>query len=188
MEITAIILAGGLSSRMGTDKGVIQLDEKKMIEKVITNLTPFCDTILISANNNNYNYLGHKIIKDKYGRIGPVGGILSCLEESKTTANLVMSCDTPNISATVIKQLLIKTENYDTILPYHHNRFDPLTAYYNKSCIPILKEMINNKEYKLQHIIKNLNYKKVYFKDEDETLKEFININDKNDLKRYYEN
>ena len=96
MKITGIILAGGLSSRMGKDKSFIQLDEHKMIEKIIALIRPFCDELLISANKNKYKDFGYEIIKDKHKRIGPLGGIISCLNESSHELNIIISCDTPN--------------------------------------------------------------------------------------------
>ena len=91
MKITGIILAGGLSSRMGRDKALIQLDKHKMIKKVITLIRPFCNELLISANKNIYHEFGYEVIKDKHKRIGPLGGIISCLNKSNTELNLIIN-------------------------------------------------------------------------------------------------
>ncbi len=187
MKITGIILAGGLSSRMGTDKALIQLDKHKMIEKVIKLIHPFCDNLIISANKNKYHKFGYKVVKDKYKKIGPLGGIITCLNKSNTERNLIISCDTPNISKKTILKLLKESQNYDITLPYHNDRCEPLIAVYNRNCIEKLELMVNSSSYKLQSIINNLNSNIIYFDESDKKEKEFININSKKDLKRYFD-
>ena len=187
MKITGIILAGGLSSRMGTDKALIQLDKHKMIEKVIKLIHPFCDKLIISANKNKYHEFGYQVVKDKYKKIGPLGGIIACLNKSNTELNLIISCDTPNINRETISQLLKESLNYDITLPYHNDRYEPLIAVYNRNCIEKLELMVNSSSYKLQSIINNLNSNIIYFDESDKKEKEFININSKKDLNRYFD-
>ncbi|HJN63567.1 MAG TPA: molybdenum cofactor guanylyltransferase [Flavobacteriales bacterium] len=184
MKITGIILAGGLSSRMGKDKSFIQLDEHKMIEKIIALIRPFCDELLISANKNKYKDFGYEIIKDKHKRIGPLGGIISCLNESSHELNIIISCDTPNISGKTILKLLQESKNYDITLPCYNNRCEPLIAVYNRNCVEKLELMANSSSYKLQTIINNLNSNIIHFEESDK-VEEFININSKKDLKKY---
>ena len=64
-NITGIILAGGKSSRLGSDKGIVNLNEKKFIEHILEAVLPNVNEVLIIANNDNYNNLGYKVIKDK---------------------------------------------------------------------------------------------------------------------------
>ena len=184
MKTTGIILAGGLSSRMGKDKSFIQLDEHKMIEKIIALIRPFCDELLISANKNKYKDFGYEIIKDKHKRIGPLGGIISCLNESSHELNIIISCDTPNISGKTILKLLQESKNYDITLPCYNNRCEPLIAVYNRNCVEKLELMANSSSYKLQTIINNLNSNIIHFEESDK-VEEFININSKKDLKKY---
>tara|TARA_B100000315_G_scaffold198040_1_gene189465 strand:+ start:71 stop:664 length:594 start_codon:yes stop_codon:yes gene_type:complete len=184
MKITGIILAGGLSSRMGRDKALIQLDKHMMIEKIIALIRPFCDELLISANKNKYKDFGYEIIKDKHKRIGPLGGIISCLNESSHELNIIISCDTPNISGKTILKLLQESKNYDITLPCYNNRCEPLIAVYNRNCVEKLELMANSSSYKLQTIINNLNSNIIHFEESDK-VEEFININSKKDLKKY---
>jgi molybdopterin-guanine dinucleotide biosynthesis protein A len=188
MKISGIILAGGLSSRMGEDKGVIQLDEDKMIEKVIHLLQPFCDDIMISANNGNYNRFELKIVNDKIERIGPLGGIYSCMTDEKSNYYLVMSCDTPNITDITIAKLLNNIEEYDVVIPIINGDIEPLISLFSKKSISKIEVEIKKKNFKLQKVIKNLDYNTIEINKSEETQKEFLNINTKEDLKKYYEN
>ena len=187
MSVTGIILAGGLSSRMGNDKGVIQLDEQKMVEKVISILSPIVDRIIVSANNSNYEQFKFPVIKDKYGRIGPLGGMISCLEESTTDDNLILSCDTPRINTSSLNSLLKFSNEFEVVVPYHHGHFEPLAAYYNKGSLGYLIGQMKVGEYKLHNILKGLDFKAVTFPESEETLNEFFNINSKSDLIKYHD-
>ncbi len=187
MKISGIILAGGLSSRMGEDKGIIQLDDDKMIEKVIHLMDPFCDEIVISANNENYTKFGLKIVKDKTERIGPLGGIISCMQENENDLFLVMSCDTPNISGLTIARLFDNLEEYDVVIPTINGRMEPLISLFSSKAIPKIKEEVIKENFKLQKVIKNLDYNTIELNENEETKREFLNINTKEDLKKYYE-
>ena len=65
MELTGIILSGGQSSRMGKEKGLCLLNGKPLIEYSFDLLKKFCDSIIISSNSKDYEYLGCQIINDE---------------------------------------------------------------------------------------------------------------------------
>ena len=77
METTLIILAGGKSSRMGFDKGLLKVKDKYIIQDLIDELSNNFTNTLISANNKEYEMFKLPIISDKIKDIGPIGGIVS---------------------------------------------------------------------------------------------------------------
>ena len=107
MEVTGIILAGGKSSRMGTDKGLLKLNGKSMVEYVIDALTEMCSRVLIVSNNIEYRRYGIDVVKDIYEDKGPLGGLYSGLMNSNSQVNICVSCDIPNVNADVFKFLLL---------------------------------------------------------------------------------
>jgi molybdenum cofactor guanylyltransferase len=88
MQITGIILAGGQSSRMGTDKAMLQIDGKTLMERAIEICKPICHEILISSNNPKHENFGFTVIPDEIKNCGPMGGIYSCLKNLKPTGIL----------------------------------------------------------------------------------------------------
>lgn len=102
-EITGIILAGGKSSRMGKDKGLCDFKGKALVSYAIETLRPLCGNLMISANYfpEKYAEFDLPVIADEVKNIGPMGGILSCLKQSHTQHNLVLSCDTPFVTTDV---------------------------------------------------------------------------------------
>ena len=110
-NLTGIILTGGKSSRMGEDKGLMDFDGKRLIEYPIQLLSLFCDNILISANNDQYQEFGFPTIADGYAGMGPAAGMIASLKHSKTTWNLIVGCDMPFLEVEFIAELLEKLKS-----------------------------------------------------------------------------
>lgn len=93
---TGIILAGGKSQRMGTDKWLLLLKGKPFISHIYEAMKPiFGDNIVIVSSNPEYDKYGYKRIEDLISNKGPVGGLYTALKQSKTKFNLVLSVDVP---------------------------------------------------------------------------------------------
>ena len=102
MGVSGIILSGGKSTRMGMDKGLIELKGKPMIQHVIDHIDPICNEILISANDKVYENFSYPVYNDEIHEIGPAGGIISCLKHSSYNKNIIIP--TNNIKK-VVKEM-----------------------------------------------------------------------------------
>lgn len=185
MEVTGIILAGGKSSRMGTDKGLQQLCGKPLIGYAIEVLSGICSTILISSSSDAYHSLGYKVVADEFPGIGPMGGIYSALRQSKTENNLVLSCDLPFVSNELLTYILEKSKGYQVAVPYEGNRhYEPLCGFYHLSVLDILSNYIKKGNYKLPDLFDEISINKLVINNElgfyDKDF--FMNVNTQNDL------
>lgn len=167
-EITGIILSGGKGSRMGEEKGLVQFNGKPLICHSIETIQNFCDRIIISANSQTekYSAIGYQVIKDRLKGIGPIGGLLSCLEQSDTRYNFVISCDTPFIPRELYPYLLESIENFQVAVPVHKNYYEPLCAVYATNTIWHLQHYIDQRNYKLTDFLKSVNAKTVTIHDQ----------------------
>jgi len=144
---------------MGMEKGLCILKGKPLIEYSFDLLKNICDSIIISANIKDYDYLGCPVIKDEIYKKGPASGIYSCLKASKTNDNFVISCDMPMLTAELIRYILFNKGDFDVVVPLFKGLPEPLSAYYRKNCTSVFEESINSGKYKIQDIIKNLSYR-----------------------------
>ncbi len=144
--MTAVILAGGKSSRMGSNKAFLKLKGKTFIELQIELLRKLFEKIVISANSQSeYKYLNLPIIKDVYPDKGPLAGIYTSLINSSSFYTFMLACDMPFVDLELIKHLQELTQNYDVVIPKSKKGLEPLHAFYSKSCIdPIKKELDAN--------------------------------------------
>lgn len=182
-NMTCYILAGGKSSRMGTDKGLIQLKDKTIIEYVIETVRPLFKDVFIVSTNSEYSKFGLDLIPDRVKEIGPAGGILTALHHCNTEKLFVLSCDMPFIKAAAIEYVITQSPNYQITVPIHQQKFEPLFAVYSKSCHEKWEESIQEEVFKLQNIISNFKSQELDVEGNPLFPEElFTNINTKEDL------
>lgn len=181
-NITGIILAGGKSRRMGSDKGLLPYKGKPMISYSIDLLSEFCSTILISTNSTHYDSFGHQTVSDIYQDAGPLGGLYSCLLKSKSHLNLCLPCDTPQLSSNIIQRLIDESDGNYCIIPYT-SAPEPLISIYPSSIITILEEMLNEGEFRMTEIFRRFPTKFIQFTDDPLfPVGDFRNVNTPKDL------
>lgn len=182
-NITGIILAGGKSSRMGTDKGLLKLNKKPFVQHSIDALKPLVSEILIVSDNSDYDEFGYKRVEDIIKSAGPVSGIYSGLEASKTKYNLMLSCDIPMINTEVLQKLIDATDDTSDIIQAESNgKTMPLIALYKKHIKDTFKNFLEQDERRLRVVIKACNYKNVVLDEAYQSTT--LNVNTKEELKQ----
>lgn len=177
--ITGIILAGGKSSRMGTDKGLMRLNGKPMIQHILDPMAKICQRILIVTGNPMYGMFGFELVADEAPDYGPVMGILSGLKQSKTERNLVLSCDAPFVTFELLKDLVLKSDDTQVAAACSSKGIHPLIAVYNRSCLPVFEDAVINDEHRLRTVLESLNVRELQIDDEELVR----NVNEQADLK-----
>lgn len=188
-KITGIILSGGKSSRMGKEKGLCTLNGKPLIEYAVEVLLEVCDEVIISANSDEYEYLGLPMVQDVVIGVGPVGGLISALQFSKTEDNFVLSCDMPFVSKELVRYILSEKEEYQAVMPVNNGFVEPLCAYYRKDVAKIFAIAIDQGIYKIQRIIReaDVNFINIDTRKGFDSKLLFSNINTVEELKRFEE-
>ncbi len=184
-KTTGIILSGGKSSRMNSDKGLMLLHGKPLIQYSIDVLKELCNKILICANKPGYESFGYPVLQDIYTDLGPIGGIYTGLYNSASESNFILSCDMPFINPQTVIHLLTKRDNSIASVPVHgQNMIEPLCAGYSKNILPELKTQILNQDLKLMNLLKtvDVNWVKIDSGFEFYHPNLFFNINDQNSL------
>ena len=146
-DITGIILCGGKSSRMKTNKALLKFGDITTIEILTNKLSKIFNKVLISANSiNEYSFLNLSIVKDKYINKGPLAGIYSALEASETEKNFIISCDMPLVSIEIINYLTDFNSNKKILLPKVNGKIQKLCGVYSKSIIEEIEKLILQSE------------------------------------------
>jgi molybdenum cofactor guanylyltransferase len=185
MDVTGIILAGGKSSRMGAEKGLVLLDNLPLIHYAIELLKDICNEIIISTNSDAYSGFGYRIVIDEINNIGPISGIYSSLKASSNEINFVLSCDLPFVTTSLVKDLLNEADSYKVVVPWMGgNHYEPLCACYKKSVLPDLEVFISNGYSRLPDFFNQVSCNRFEIGFENYLFREntFLNINSQNDL------
>ncbi|NCU32376.1 MAG: molybdenum cofactor guanylyltransferase, partial [Candidatus Moranbacteria bacterium] len=106
-KATAIVLAGGKSSRMGEDKSLLPVNGRPLIAHIVDQLRDRFDEIIIGANDpEKYAFLNLPVVTDIEKDKGPLMGIYSCLNASTNDVNFVTACDIPVMNTKLISDML----------------------------------------------------------------------------------
>jgi len=181
-DATAVLLAGGKSSRMGSDKGLVEFRKKPMASHILEVVaTLFSDVFLIS-NNDSYKDSGYQVFPDSITDKGPAGGIVSAIEHANSEWIFVVACDMPFITMEAILKLYDAKNDSEICLPLTKDGIEPLCGFYHSSIHKKLVELIHSDTLKMQLIVKKFNLKLVEF---DYAEKLFLNFNTRADLEAW---
>jgi molybdenum cofactor guanylyltransferase len=151
------ILAGGKSSRFGTDKGLVLFKGKPLIEHVIEQLNQVCDELFIISNQPGYEYLNLPVYKDIIPDAGPLGGLHSALLNSSNTHCLLVACDMPFINQPLLGKLF-NFSNYEAVIPVCNGYVEPLCGVYQQSVLNIITQQLESGEFKMTDAIDRMSH------------------------------
>lgn len=180
MQVSAIILAGGLAKRMGgVDKGLVTLQQKPLIQHVINRLQPQVDELLINANREllHYKNLGYPIFEDEQTDfIGPLAGFNLGLKYGKHDYLLTAPCDSPLLPMDLAQRLMrgLTEQQADIAVATCADKTHPVFSLCKKSVLPSLTDYLENGGRKVSMWQKSLKYIEVDFSDCSDA---FINLN-----------
>lgn len=143
MKVTGLILAGGKSSRMGQDKSLLPYAGEPMIQRVVDELRPVVDEILIVSNQQKkYGIPDTREIADIFTDMGPLAGIHAGLSAAANDYIFVTACDMPYFDGRLARFLIDQAAGYDVVVPQINNYPEPLFAVYAKKCLPYIQDCL----------------------------------------------
>ena len=153
---TAIILAGGSAKRMGQDKRFLQVGNEKLLDRLVRILLQRFQDVIISANDpEKLAYLNVPVVKDQHEGRGPLEGLTSVLNASRTEYNFVVAVDIPTVDMDLVEKMRSRLDHVSAVIPIDiDGRQEPLFAFYSKSCIPIFREAMERGEYAIHRALK----------------------------------
>ena len=160
MGTTAIILAGGQSSRMGTNKALLQLNGKTVIEGMVEKLEKIVDdTIVVTNTFEDYAFLHLPMIEDRRKGKGPLAGMEAGLAATQTERNLIVACDMPFISVELGQYLLSCLGEYQAAVPEISGQLHPLFAAYRKDVNEAVTQSLEENQLRIRHLLHNIHVK-----------------------------
>ena len=146
-DATAIVLAGGKSSRMGRPKALLPFDNEPLIVHIVRALNRiFAETVVVAASGQEMPSLPATLVRDEMAYQGPVGGITYGLKAAGKKLCFVTSCDVAFLNAPLISHLMSRIPNYHVVVPYWQERLQPLHAAYRRSVLPLFEDQLERGE------------------------------------------
>ncbi len=144
-----LVLAGGRSRRMGTDKALLMHDGRTQLETTVELLEPVTERQFVSTRPDQVDDEERSRfpqVVDRYEDIGPVAGILSAMDEYPDVDWLVVACDLPNLDALTLGQLVAKrsrTRPFTAFQSSSDGLPEPLCAIYRGDAKPIIRRFVD---------------------------------------------
>ncbi|MGE5543905.1 MAG: molybdenum cofactor guanylyltransferase [Bacillota bacterium] len=190
MKASSIVLAGGRSSRMQTNKAFTEFNGQKLIENILDKVSQvFAEVILVTNDPENYFYYANesvRIVSDLIPRKGPLSGIHTGLFFASYDVTLAVPCDMPFMDMDLAVHMVELLGDHDAVVPRIGSYFQPLFAAYSKRCLPVIEDSLLADRLKISDIYKSLD---ILYLEESEIRRFgdpdviFHNINNRDDLK-----
>jgi molybdopterin-guanine dinucleotide biosynthesis protein A len=143
MRCSGIVRAGGKSERMGRDKALMLLAGKPLISHVLEVLARVCDELIIASNDpRSYADLPARVVPDVFGDRGALGGIHAGLKAMRNERALVVACDMPFLSRSLLRFMAVVASDCDVVVPRVDGEFEPLHAVYGVNCTAPIERLI----------------------------------------------
>lgn len=183
--VTAVILAGGPSSRMQSNKALLPYRGGRFIDAIYRLLRSiFADVIVVTNNPEQYEFLPCNKVPDVYKGMGVLAGIHSGLYHSSNPAIFAVACDMPYLKESLIRYMAARADACGVLIPESPSGLEPLHAFYGKECLAAIEAALLNGQKRIISFFDHTTVSKIhaeqiaYF---DPAFTSFININTPDD-------
>lgn len=152
-HVTAFVLVGGRSSRMGSDKALLSFRNQTLLARAVQTAGAVVGKVVIVGPRERYAAYG-EVVEDVYAGCGPLGGIHAALSASETELNLVISVDMPLMTAQFLRWLLEQAGESDDLIavPDALGGQQPLCAVYRRPVRLLAEQALKDGDYKIGHL------------------------------------
>ena len=179
--VTGVILAGGASSRMGSNKALLPHKGGRFIESIYRELSEiFPEVILVTNTPEQYQFLPCRKVPDQFQGMGALAGIHAGLANSSNPAVFTVACDMPHLDPWLIRHIASSGAGCDLVLPRTESGYEPLHALYREGCLPVMEACLLKGERRIISILPQLRVREIAAAEVarfDPTFDSFSNIN-----------
>jgi molybdenum cofactor guanylyltransferase len=142
-SVSAFVLAGGKSSRMGQDKAFLLWDRQTLLAKALGLVSSLTDRTFIVGEKKKFAAYG-AVVEDIYRDRGPLGGIHAALVSSNTELNLVLAVDLPMVTVQLLRYLVAQADASHAVVtvPHIEDRWQPLCAMYRRDFATVAEQAL----------------------------------------------
>jgi molybdopterin-guanine dinucleotide biosynthesis protein A len=150
-DVTGFVLAGGKSSRMGSDKSLLPWNGSTLLQQTKNMVQQVCEKVFVLGPRDVYGSFG-ECIEDIYADCGPLGGIHAALTHATTAYSLITAVDTPFISPEFLAYMIKRALSSSAIVtsPRIGGAMQPTCAVFSRDFLKIAEEALKSGKYKLE--------------------------------------
>jgi molybdenum cofactor guanylyltransferase len=146
--ISMIVLAGGASQRMGTNKALLPAGQQQtLVSRVVGNLRALSDDIVLVSNSPElYADLDVRHASDRFQDAGPLAGLHAGLLAARHAWAFVAACDMPLVNHRLVRYMVVLAAGYDAVVPRVGRSIEPLHALYSRACLPAIEACLQSEQ------------------------------------------
>jgi molybdopterin-guanine dinucleotide biosynthesis protein A len=157
-DLTAFVLAGGQSSRMGTDKAFIELEGHTLLSRMLALARTVASDVRILGDEKKFGPYGD-VVEDEFPNHGPLGGIHAALRVSATDLNLILAVDMPFVEVRFLQYLVHEATRSDAAvvtLARAAGGWQPLCAVYRKPFADLAEQALRQGKNKIDPLFRQV--------------------------------
>jgi len=141
---TAVVLAGGLSTRFSTDKALLPIHGKPMVQYVAEIVgSAFAHVLIVTNSEETRSALAdYHVITDLIPHQGPISGLHAALKVLPTEWAFVVGCDMPFVNVALARYMFSLRQGYDVVVPRNGELYETLHALYATRCAPLIEDQM----------------------------------------------
>ncbi|MDP2401313.1 MAG: molybdenum cofactor guanylyltransferase, partial [Actinomycetota bacterium] len=191
LPITAAVLAGGRSMRMGVDKTLLDIDGEPLVAHVVDIVSAVCaSTIVVTNRPEALDQAGLpadvRVFRDEVAYQGPLGGLVTAMGAAAEEWVLAVAADMPWLEPGVVRALWAARDGADVVMPVSADGPEPLLALYRTAaCLPAAREALASGRRRLVAMLPSLSVVEIpveTLRGVDPELRSLVNINTPEDL------
>lgn len=157
MKTAAVILAGGMSRRMGRDKAALPFGSETMLSHLVNTYRPHFDLTAVSLNEaGRFDTAGAMEVVDRRPGDGPMAGLEAAFLDTGADVIFLTGTDLPLGDAQLAKYLVSRLGDYDVCLIRSDKGPEPLFAVYSSACLPVIQQALSEGRRSMYHILKQV--------------------------------
>lgn len=160
MNISTGILAGGKSTRMGKNKALLAMNEKRFIDKIADELSSFSEVLISAAEKGTYEDMGLCVVYDEHKDIGPLEGIYQILKAASEEYVFICAADMPFITKELVSYMTeFVCSDYDCYVLMDEEHIHPLCGIYSKKMLAQVRTCIESGNFRLMKLLNGVRTK-----------------------------
>lgn len=167
-DIEGFILAGGASSRMGTDKSRLSLGGETFVERAARALGPLAARVRLVSSRPDASGFGLPVVADIHENRGALGGLHAALGSCRARWAAVVSCDMPFVTSELLLRLAsLRAPGVEAVAPHQSDgRVQPLCALYEAAaCLAVSEDLIRRGELRPRVLLERVRTRRVAFEE-----------------------
>jgi len=190
IPVTAAVLAGGRSMRMGVDKTMLPVDGETLLARVVEAVSSVCAHTVVVTNRPEQAReaglpAGVPVLVDEVAFQGPLGGLVSALKDAPDDWVLAVAADMPWLEPDLVRALWAAHDGAQVVVPLTEKGTEPLLALYHRDCLPVARRVLEAGRRRLVAMFPELRVVEIPIEDlraADPHLRSLINVNTPEDL------